>query len=265
MDAAQLKQALDAHSVVLERLGVSVAPAVVEGPATPFEIEEVERTLGIALPATLRQAFQHLSRGVSWSWERNYDQPFPEPFAETFTGGLEWSLDRLVEQHAEHLAWAGDVLVEYPNDAYWREFRNKLAIGPGSEQADFVVVDLDSEHSGEIVHINPSDNPGHGYLLAHSLTDLVNRMVPLACPGPGGREWLPFVPNGLGPIDPCCPNALRWRSLLGLIAAPPSPELSTSSGLASYQQLATEARQQASRWTAYFSLQGPHPRTGKSP
>lgn len=227
MKAVQLKQALDAHSQALERLGVVVTPAVVKGPASASEIDEVESAIGIALPATLREAFQYLSREVSWAWERDYDQPFPEPFDETFTGGLEWSLDTLVEHYAEHLEWTGDILAEHPDGPYWREFKDKLAIGRGSEQADFLVVDLDPEHAGEIVHINPSDNPGHGYLLAHSLADLVERMVPLACPGPGGREWLAFVPHGLGPIDPCCPNAVQWRSLLGLAAAPPSAELST--------------------------------------
>jgi cell wall assembly regulator SMI1 len=217
MNRDELKVALDSHSAALESHGLEVCPAIVEGPAAAAELDEVESRLGFELPPSFRGALETLSGEVHWSWrDRREDAEFPEPFSQIFSGELDWSVATIVERHKYYQGWV-DECFSNPDDPYDAEWHGKL--GFFYDSGDVVAVDLAPDRLGEIVYLSHDDGEGHGYVMARSLADLVNRWVPLACPGAGDWQWLPFVSYDLGPIDPCCPNAGRWRSLLGLNAA----------------------------------------------
>ncbi|MDP3208918.1 MAG: hypothetical protein Q8M65_07200, partial [Rhodoglobus sp.] len=144
---------------------------------------------------------------------------FGPPFQELFRGGLDWSLRGLVDQHQGCREWVDQCFSDpsHPYDAIWHRKLGFARVPNG----DMLAFDLDPRRSGAIVYLSHDDGGGHGYVLAASLIELLDRWVPLACPGPEDWQWLPFVPFGEGPIDPAGENGVAWRKLMGLTAAPP--------------------------------------------
>ena len=227
MDRTELRLALESHSEVLAREAIAVEAPLVEPPATQDELERAEAGLGLPLPPSLRATLETLSGGVRWSWECRFDRDgrpsggeFPSPFEEIVSGGLEWSIDSLVDAHRNYLDWVRVVYPPDQDDPYGAIWQNKLGLASVAD-GDVIAVDLDPEYLGSIVYLSHDGGEGHGYRMAHSLADLVDRWVPLGCPGPRDEHWLPFVPYDFGPVDPTCENATRWRSLMGLHAARP--------------------------------------------
>ena len=220
MDAVELKGVLASHTAILRKRGVDVDDAVVDPPATASEIAEVEALVGLPLPPSFRQTLEVMSRGMRWSWSQPHEaERFPEPFDEIFCGSLEWSIDTLAHAHRGYLGWVENCFPD-PHDPYDVVWHNKLGFA-SVPNGDVLAVDLAPDLLGSIVYLSHDDGEGHGYRMARSLADLVDRWLPLACPGPEDWQWLPFVPYDTGPIDPACRNATAWRSLLGLTAAPP--------------------------------------------
>lgn len=219
VDATELKEALESHTVALAANGTTVTRPEISDPATPMEVDEVEALLGFPIPTTLRQAFVTITSGVRWDWRSSVDHRFGAPFKAIFSGGLEWSLHDLVNQHHSYIGWI-TACFSNPADPYNAVWHRKLGFAH-VPNGDVIAVDLDPEHCGAIVYLSHDDGEGHGYVLADSLSDLLDRWVPLACPGPEDWQWLPFVPYDLGPIDPASENGIAWRDLLGLSAAPP--------------------------------------------
>jgi cell wall assembly regulator SMI1 len=218
MEATELGTALEAHGGVLEAQGFEVEGPAIEPPATKDEVDAVEAELGFELPGTFRRTLEDLSRSVSWSWTAPGEVLFPEPFRQVWSGHLEWSLASLVECHHGYMTWVEQVFPDAGNsyDAVWHR---KLGFATAAN-GDVLSVDLDPERLGEVVYLSHDDGQGHGYTMARSLMDLVERWVPLACPGPEDWQWLPFVPYDFGPLDPACDNAVAWRAVLGLQVAP---------------------------------------------
>ncbi len=215
MDRTELQHALESHTHSLRSRGVDVDRPEVADVASPQEVDEVEAALGIPIPQTLRHAFETIARGVHWSWQTADDHGFEGSFRDIFSGGLDWSLDNLCEHHRGYLSWVQEC---FPNaaDPYDRVWHHKLGFA-SVPNGDVLAVDLDPRRLGAIVYLSHDDGEGHGYVLASSLEDLLDRWVPLACPGPEHWQWLPFVPYGTGPIDPASVNGVAWRELMGLI------------------------------------------------
>ncbi len=219
VDAAELRFALESHTAALAAGGLEVDPPEVGEPATHAEIDEVEARLGFPIPSTLREAFVSVARSVRWSWRSLHDDPFDGPFEGIFSGGLDWSLDGLVAGHHDYVDWVENCFSN-PDDPYDAVWHRKLGFAH-VPNGDIISVDLDPQQTGAIVYLSHDDGEGHGYVLADSLGDLLDRWVPLACPGPEDGQWLPFVPHDFGPIDPAGDNGSAWRQLIGLTAAPP--------------------------------------------
>lgn len=212
MNAVELKELLERHAVVLAGRGIDVEPLRIDPPATDAEVDEVECQLGFALPLSFRAVLTTLSRSVSWSWRSSED--FAPPFRGIFSGELSWSVDALPELQVGLRGW---IRACFPDlaDPYHEVWHRKLALA-ALKNGDFLAVDLGPEHPGEIVYLSHDDGDGHGYVLAESLCDLVDRWAPLACPGPEDWQWLGFVPWDERLIDPACPYAKAWMTHLGL-------------------------------------------------
>jgi cell wall assembly regulator SMI1 len=219
VDTDELRQALGSHSALFLDSGMEVGQAEVSGPATHAAVDEVEGQLGVSIPPSLREALVTITSGVHWRWQSAGDDRFEDPFSDIFSGGLDWSLDGLVDQHHGYLGWV-EACFSDPNDPYDAVWHRKLGLAH-VPNGDVIAVDLDPETNGAIVYLSHDDGEGHGYVMANSLGDLLDRWVPLACPGPEDWQWLPFVPYDLGPIDPAGQNGTAWRQLTGLSAAPP--------------------------------------------
>lgn len=217
MDDGELRRRLEGHSEVLRQRGFEVRALEVSSPATAASVAEVEALLGLALPASFRWALTTVAASVSWYWWT--DKDLPEPFHQIFSGELSWSIDTLVETNGAYRSWVNEVFAD-PADSYnavWHDKLGFLAVANG----DFLAVDLAPDVAGRVVYLSHDDGEGHGYVLANSLEDLVDRWVPLACPGAEDWQWLPFVPWDEGPIDPTCPLARDWIELLDLPSDPP--------------------------------------------
>lgn len=251
VDASELRAALDDHARVLRGHGFEVEPAIVEPPASESDVRAVESELGFELPRSFRSALMTISASVSWSWLWLWSRSEPPARFSSVDGGeLRWSLSELIEDHRYYLDWVREVYPEpdRPYDAVWH---GKLGFHPMPD-GDCLGVDLDPGRSGAIVFLSHDGSDGHGYVLADSLAELLDRWVPLACPD--GDAWLAFVPWDHGPIDPTCANASTWRQLLGLRAAPP-----TTAPSAPNNQLFDELLQQHRAtpdplWAAPFAL-----------
>lgn len=212
MDAEELRRLLEAHSEVLAGRGMEVSAVSVEPPATIAQVDEVEKELGVVLPPSFRFALLTLSRSVSWSWHSSGE--FQPPFEQIFAGELSWSLDSLVDLQEEWRGWV-DTCFPDPSDWYDEVWHGKVAFA-GVGNGDQLAVDLAPHQLGAVVYLSHDDGLGHGYVMASSLLDLVDRWVPLACPGSEDWQWLPFVPWDKGPIDPACSNGQAWIEHLGL-------------------------------------------------
>ncbi len=219
VDAIELKQALESHTAALAARGLEATRPEVGEPATLAQVTEVETRLGFPIPPTLREVFMTVTCGVRWDWRSSGDDRFDEPFGGIFGGGLDWSLAGLVDQHQGYQEWVEECFSN-PDDPYDAVWHHKLGLSH-VPNGDVIAVDLDPGQYGAIVYLSHDDGEGHGYVLAGSLGELLDRWVPLACPGPEDWQWLPFVPYDFGPIDPAGENGAAWRQLIGLSAARP--------------------------------------------
>lgn len=248
VEATELRVALESHTDALRKFGVDVdGPEVLE-PATLAEIDEVEAQLGLQIPVALRGVFAGVTAGVRWRWQTIGGVDFNAPFDGIFSGGLEWSLSELVEQHRGYQEWVDECFSD-PDDAYDAIWLNKLGFAY-VPNGDCIAVDLTPQRAGDVVYLSHDDGEGHGFVLAHSLDDLLDRWVPLACPGPEDWQWLPFVPYDFGPIDPASENGLAWRQLLGLSAAPPRTPASVADD-ALFDELVARSRAAVEGWEAH--------------
>jgi len=208
----QLKAQLDAIHTRLRFQGFDVRQFVFDATATDAEIRQLEISLGLVLPSSLKDAFRLVSRRIEFRWFAPKDFTFPTPFHSNFCGDLRWSVDSLKSIDEEKASWVSEVF-NNPENEYDRVWQHKLAfqdVGNG----DYLAVDLAPDTVGRVIYLSHDDGEGHGRVMADSLQDLLDRWVPLACTGAEDWQWLPFSSPTDGRIDPTSGNGKAWRELL---------------------------------------------------
>jgi cell wall assembly regulator SMI1 len=156
----------------------------VESPATDKELAAVEARIGEAIPDQLRQLFSQGSRAMTlmWSWPGVLvEQPggwmeveleSPPDFSPAPSGGyMSWSLDALVELHADWKQACHDLGVRIktePEDAdwhaYYQQFWQRGFPFMYSGNGDVIAVDRNSEH-GELILLNHDGDAPPGWHL----------------------------------------------------------------------------------------------------
>jgi cell wall assembly regulator SMI1 len=206
-------------SRILSRLsasGYDTRPLVFGPPASEAELQSLEADLGHPLPASLREVLGLVSGHVELRWFAPAGNKYPEPLHQNFSGDLHWSLDLIRQFRKDKSEWI-ETVFKNPLDKYDRVWHDKLAfheVGNG----DYLSLDLATSTFGQVVYLSHDDGEGHGYVMANSFSELLDRWVPLGCTGAEDWQWLPFTNNKSTCIDPTCGNAVYWRSLLRIDA-----------------------------------------------
>jgi hypothetical protein len=174
----------------------------------------LEKELGFKLPRTFRNNFLNLSRHVEFNWFTPKDHDFPEPFHEIFCGDLHWSVEITRTLNKE---WNENIQSLFPDrsnpyNAVWHEKLAFYEVGNG----DYLALDLQPETYEQIVYLSHDGSGQNGYVLAANFEDLLDRWVPLACPGGEDWQWMPFTNDGNTSIDPNSENGREWQKLLGI-------------------------------------------------
>ena len=200
---------LDEH---FRSIGFDARDLVFEEPATEVEILGFERDLGLSLPPSFRSVLSQVSKHVEFRWFTPDGFDFPQPFKSNFSGDLHWSLDFLKTFEEGRLGWIESVFPnpQDPYDAVWHNTLAFFEVGNG----DQIAMDLRHETYEQIVYLSHDDGEGHGHVLASNFHDLLQRWVPLGCPGGEDWQWVAFTNDLSTPIDPNCENAVEWKRLL---------------------------------------------------
>src|SRR5688572_26436323 len=191
------------------KLGGDARPLIVREPVGETRVTEVERRIGVDLPASFRRVLLEFSSEVEFSWFAPDGHDFPKPFNQIFCGGCSWSLNALPEIQESVQGWIAQVFPN-PNDAYDRVWHDKLGflkVGNG----DVLAFDLGPASRGAVVYLSHDDGEGHGCRLGSDFEDFITRWSELGCPGAEDWQWLPFVKEPQGPIDPDGIRAAQWR------------------------------------------------------
>ena len=207
-----LQSSLQVHLDRLGQLGFDVRPLIFEAPATEAQVEALERELDCAIPPSFRYILCNVSSHVEFRWFAPSGHTFPPPFQSNFCGDLHWSLEFTSSFNRNRLGWIETVFPNPadPYDAVWHNKLPFLEVGNG----DLIAIDLAPNTYERIVYLSHDDGAGHGYTLAENFAKLLERWVPLACPGGEDWQWLPFCESSTSAIDPDCQNALNWKQLL---------------------------------------------------
>jgi hypothetical protein len=178
-------------------------------PATEAEVAAVEHRLSTAIPAELRTAMRTVSAHLEFKWFLKKAVVLPPALRSIFCGEIHWGLDLTPAFLATYHNWIDKVFPnpEDPYDVIWHNKFPFLEVGNG----DFISIASD----GRIVYLSHDDGEGHGYVMADSLSDLLQRWVPLGCAGGDDWQWLPFTNGRTTRIDPACEAAHVWKSILG--------------------------------------------------
>ena len=209
-----LRHTLDAIRQRLSSRSFDVRNLVFEPPASPADVDALERKLNLQLPPTLRKLLQEYSRHVQFRWFAPEGTDFPEPFRSNFCGDLHWSVSFTEQFDSAKNEWISKVFSD-PSDSYSVVWHNKLAfyeVGNG----DYLSIDLSPDGYEQIVYLSHDDGEGHGHVLAANVLDLLDRWVPVACTGGEDWQWLAFTQNKASPIDPTGDAAKKWRWILGI-------------------------------------------------
>jgi cell wall assembly regulator SMI1 len=196
----------------LARVGYDARKLAFDPPATESELQALEADLGHPLPSSLRGVLASVSSRVEFQWFAPTGTEYPKPLDQNFSGALHWSLSLLRQFKRDRDQWIKTVF-NNPENSYDRVWHNKLAFYE-VDNGHYLSLDLAQSTLGQVVYLSHDDGEGHGYVMAESFADLLDRWVPLACAGGEDWQWLPFTNRKSTRIDPTCETATQWRSLL---------------------------------------------------
>ena len=106
------------------RLGGEADPLTIKPPATPDEINKVEKELGLGLPASFRRVLTAFASAFELSWFLPDGTEPPDPVSGIFSGCLSWDPKKLAELEKGRL---DSTRVCYPNPEDEYDHR---AVGP---------------------------------------------------------------------------------------------------------------------------------------
>ncbi len=181
-------------------------------PAQAADVKKVETALGFSLPTALADFFLQCASEVDFLWQ--LPRKLPEPFEDIFSGGFSLSLQSLQDHELSRRGWIEHCFPD-PDSEYDAVWHNKLAVIP-IRNGDYIGIDLNDGHHGEVVYLSHDEGAGHGYVLGADFTDFLRRWAPLGCPGPEDWQWLPFVSGPTSMLEPHGAMSDQWRKTLGL-------------------------------------------------
>lgn len=204
----QLIQELTSFLASIKDIGGDARDLRIDPPASEEEVCRVEKELGVSIPPELRRMMLLVSSHLEFKWFLPDSFELPQELRQIFCGEIHWGLDLTANFLEGYQGWIKEVFPnkEDPYDAVWHNKFPFQEVGNG----DYLSIAPD----GKVVYLSHDDGEGHGYIMADSFMDLIERWVPLGCPGGEDWQWLPFTHEMTTPIDPRCDNALKWKSLL---------------------------------------------------
>lgn len=194
-----------AEAIDGETHGITIAV-----PAKESRVAEVERALGVQIPASFRRVLVECASTFEFGWRIEADDV---PFRDIFCGEMSFDLDKVVEAEAGRRTWVADVF-EDPTNPYERVWHDKLAFH-ALINGDYLAFDL-ARPGAPIVYLSHDGGPGNGFVLGADFVDTFTRWTKLGCVGPEDWRWTPFTPDAASGLDPECANAKTWREWFGI-------------------------------------------------
>ncbi|RRD95218.1 SMI1/KNR4 family protein [Clostridiales bacterium COT073_COT-073] len=217
MDRERMIARLQWYQQRVKELGGYTRELRIKEPATEAEVVEIEKQLGYSIPEDFRKILLEVSSHLEFFWSI-YDEekvilPLPDELSEIFRGDLHFGLDIIPVLEESRKDWIKICYSDYENP-YDRLFYNKLAfyeVGNG----DLIAIDLEKESYGDIVYLSHDGDEMHGYVLAHSFTELLEEWTKLGCVGGECWQFEAFTNRHETPIDSTCANAKLWLKTIG--------------------------------------------------
>lgn len=203
------------HSITsrIQQLGGKVQEVVIDEPASPEQIMQMEEQLGVMLPKSFKQVLQEYSGNFSIRWFLPDNLERPHEFIEIFCGTPHWSLERLPEFEEGRKGWVDNVFSN-PDDPYDAVWHHKLAfceVGNG----DYLAFDLKDSHDS-IVYLSHEGGTGHGYKLANNFLEFIENWSRIGFVGCEDSQLIPFTTSPDSGIDADGEAAKRFRDWLEL-------------------------------------------------
>ncbi len=191
---------VEAWNEVLNKVreqGGDIQELELEPPASPEELHDMEKELGVRIPASLRELLGKHTGKLYFRWVLPDEAILPEEFKEIFSGELGWSLEEL---------------------EYWQE---DSAVASGCEglagmlvfaqagNGDMLALDMNQEAAGEPPVVYWEHETDEVRLIAPSFQEYVKRMTELSCIGSELWQYEAFLgPDGL---DTNSEQAQQWK------------------------------------------------------
>lgn len=199
----------------VERLGGKRDKIVTKPPATPRNVEKVERKINQRLPASFRDFLTSSFSSLEFSWWLPDKVVLPKPLRGIFSGMFDgFGLEHVGECEGIRQGWIETCFPD-PDNPYDRVWQGTLAF-MHVPNGDLLAFDLATGGDAAVIYLNHEGGDSHGKRLADNFADLMNRWSPLGCPGCEDWQWEPFCDTSSGLIDPNGPNARKWKKWLGI-------------------------------------------------
>jgi len=179
-------------------------------PSNQEEIICIESVIKRKLPEDFKKFALTVSRKISFDWMLPDNFKMPEELLYVKWGLLCCDIGVITELENRRKSYVKVVADGNEFDPeYYTPWRNNL---PFHFIANGDLLSFDS--MGRVIYLSHDYGKGHGYKLADSFTDLINRWLPLGCVGPEDTQWMNFVTGPESGILPDCEAANKFRRLM---------------------------------------------------
>lgn len=199
----------------IARLGGRSSELTVDGPASEAEVRALERILGSDLPGSLREVLLTYSKRVHFDWYLPDEFELPEALEVVTCGGLELSLEDIVDAEFRRREWIAEVLAQRDDPDLQSGWDGTLAWNH-IISGDLVAFDLRQPGRAPVVTLNHGEDTIDDEL-GEDFQDFLARWSALGCPGPEPWMLTPYL-GSAGHIDCNGATAVLWREALGLKA-----------------------------------------------
>ena len=176
--------------IIQRRKWVLKQDLIVEPPATPLEIDEIEKILGQRLPDDYKKLFS-FSRRVEFRYQ--FEEEMPDEFSQLFSGEIYWDLGKLKEQLTNFHAWVEASLDPALNDHDAIEVTRRLWPDkiPMIEVPNGDIILIGSSPS-EVVYFSHEGDRMHGKRLSDNLWDFLEFHSRIGFIGSEDWQFEPF-------------------------------------------------------------------------